>query len=323
MAEDLISIIVPVYNVEKYLKECIDSLICQSYSNIEIILIDDGSIDSSGKICDDYKNLDVRVKVIHKSNGGMSEARNVGLSEASGAYIAFVDSDDIVGKDYILYLFELLKSNDADVSVCRYRYIDDDGKIIGSYGEKDTVNVRGKRECMKKFLCDEDIGTVVWGKLYKKELFSDLCFPVGKYHEDVYISYKIVDLCNCIAIGNTAEYYYRQHESSIVHKQFVTKHLDAVDASIERAEFIHEKYSDLYGIASIYVIYAANFCVKKLIATKGKFKKEIQYLQAQYKKYGDIYRENVKNGKSRKFVGFAQKHLSLMIKLCKLFKRFF
>ena len=140
MEKPLISVIVPVYNVKQYLRRCVDSILKQTYENIEIVLIDDGSTDESGAICDRYAQKDVRVKVIHKENGGLSDARNKGMQEARGEYFAFVDSDDYIAKDYIAYLFELIVENKAQISLCGYL------KFIEKLPQKERKAVSVKKD---------------------------------------------------------------------------------------------------------------------------------------------------------------------------------
>ena len=171
MIDDLISVIIPVYNVEKYLKECLDSVINQTHKNIEIILIDDGSTDNSGKICDEYRKKDDRIIVIHKSNEGLSSARNDGLIHAKGKYIQFIDSDDYVNRDMLEITYSIIKKYNADV-VTFSHYILNDGKAICDCSKEEKV--LNKMEAMKELLLDNKIRNYSWEKLWKKELFQDI-----------------------------------------------------------------------------------------------------------------------------------------------------
>ena len=181
--EKLVSIIVPVYNVEKYLSKCIDSILAQTYKNLEIILVDDGSKDNSGTICDEYSKKDKRIKIIHKPNGGISDVRNHGLKIATGDYIGFVDSDDYIAEDMFETLVSLLEKNDADISIVSfYEYYN--GKLIG-VRENENVEIMNKVEAIKELLIDRKIQSYTWNKLFKKELFDGLQFPVGKNFEDI------------------------------------------------------------------------------------------------------------------------------------------
>lgn len=316
----VVSIIVPVYNVEAYLKDCINSLIAQTYKNIEIILIDDGSSDSSGLICDYYKEKDERIKVIHKTNGGLSDARNSGIEVAIGEMIAFVDSDDVVCNDFVEYLVCLMLSEQSDISGCRYNRMEENGHIINENKNYQEVLINGNNNCMKHLLSDDAIDTMACGKLYKIELFKKIRFPVGKYHEDVYTTYKVIAQCNKIIIGAEIKYNYRQRQNSIVNQQFTAKHLDAIEANIERKDYVAEHYPELYDLACMGIVYAANFCVLKIIQGRNKCHEEIKYIQAQYRKYGGSYIKLNNHFTSRWFMRFARINLSVLIKIAKVFR---
>ena len=175
-----ISVIVPVYNVEKYLEKCIDSILSQTFKNFEIILVDDGSTDSCGIICDEYERLDNRVKVIHKINGGLSSARNSGLEIASGEYVAFVDSDDWIDKNMYQELYNEAKKNNADIVQCKFIKAKDENVSIYN-NEFNEVEVIGNLDALCNLYNERCIETVVtWNKLYKRYLFNDIVFPQWK-----------------------------------------------------------------------------------------------------------------------------------------------
>ena len=170
--DELISIIIPVYKVEKYLEKCINSIIGQTYTNLQIILVDDGSPDNSGKICDKYAKKDSRVEVIHKSNGGLSEARNSGIERAKGKYIGFVDSDDYIKEDMYEVLYNLITRFQADVSICNLYDVVGDEKNIRNINE--GIKEYNRIDILKEVLMDKNIQSYAWNKLYKKELFDNL-----------------------------------------------------------------------------------------------------------------------------------------------------
>lgn len=213
-----ISIIIPVYNVQEYLDRCLNSIINQTYKNIEILLIDDGSTDNSGKICDLYKDKDKRVSVIHKKNGGLSDARNVGIKNASGEYLSFVDSDDFVAENFIQELHSIITAYSADIAICGYEK-----------GKKDFFSNRRVKK-QKNIIFDSEemleqwhgkhkhIETMAWNKLYKKELFLEhsIEYPVGYYNEDVQTTHLLVEKANRIVITNKKLYYYYQRTNSII-----------------------------------------------------------------------------------------------------------
>lgn len=190
MQHEILSVIVPVYNVAPYLERCIKSIINQSYQNLEIILIDDGSTDNSGTICDAWAEKDERIMVIHKKNGGLSDARNVGLKVASGAYITFVDSDDWLNLNMYEKLMKIGMAQNCDIVMCNFQKISDENSIsICNNDYKiefyDTISAL-------KALITEQIQQVVWNKIYKKELLNGIYFESGRFHEDEFWSYKII-----------------------------------------------------------------------------------------------------------------------------------
>ena len=215
MNNDLISIVVPIYNVENYLNECIESLIKQTYKNIEIILVDDGSSDNCSNICEEYAKKDTRIKVIHKEHGGPSEARNYGIDIATGTYMVFVDSDDYVDVKYVEMLYNAIKTNNTKVSQCNFWKINDKGEFIEKVGYLDNQIKNGKDMIMDLYNGYSIVNIVAWNKMYAIELFDNLRYPVGKIHEDEYITYKIFYNTDKIAVINEYLYNYRQNENSI------------------------------------------------------------------------------------------------------------
>lgn len=245
---ELISIIVPVYQVEGYLRECIDSLINQTYENIEILLIDDGSTDKSGQICDDYAQKDNRIRVIHQEYKGVSVTRNTGLKNASGEYISFVDSDDVVSAEYIEVLYNLIKEYNADISICHY--VRCENADISMFEKENDVE---NSICIlsQKFLEQwhgkyKKIETVVWNKLYHKNVFNNICFPEGKIHEDTYISHLIVNNANKAVITNKKLYIYRIRQGSIT-KSVLTKESKKQDLEAQKARMKFFKDRHMYG----------------------------------------------------------------------------
>ena len=195
---DLISIIIPVYNVEKYLERCVKSVINQTYKNLEIILVDDGAKDNSGKMCDELSKLDSRIKVIHKENGGLSDARNFGLKIATGDYIGFVDSDDYIADDMYETLYYTIKNNNADISIVSFYEMYKE-KVIG-VRDSGNLEILSKQEAMKELLIDTKIQSYAWNKLFKKELFNDLKFPTGKNFEDIATTLLLFEKCDKVAL---------------------------------------------------------------------------------------------------------------------------
>ena len=250
---DLISVIVPVYQVENYLNQCIESIIEQSYTNLEIILIDDGSKDNCPQICDDWSIKDKRVKVIHKKNGGLSDARNAGLDIAKGKYIAFVDSDDWVDSHYIELLYNSLINSEADISACSIQKVYDDDSV-NPYNFDPQLQIATPKEAIKDILYDRRFKTVAWNKLYSKNILAGERFIVGKLHEDEFFSYKVFDKAKKLVFVDAPLYKYRQRSGSIMSSPSL-KHLDLLDAYINRIKYLENNYADLTSRDKL------NFCI--------------------------------------------------------------
>jgi len=238
---DSISVIIPVYNVEPYLKKCLDSVVTQTYKEIEIILVDDGSTDGSGPICDEYAAQDKRIRVIHKRNGGLSDARNVGLDRCSGRYVTFIDSDDYVASDYVERLYRILVEYNADIAVCDYfEFYGDEPVQTPEKGEK--IIVFDKLQALEQLYGKYSTQlTVAWSKLYKTELFKDLRFPVGKVHEDMFMAHRVLYKSHIVVFTTKQSYFYRRRKGSITNRRFTSKNrLDAISALKERVNFFME-----------------------------------------------------------------------------------
>lgn len=225
---ELISIVVPVYNVEDYVENCVSSIMSQTYHNIEIILVDDGSTDKSGKMCENFKLKDGRIRVVHKKNGGLSDARNKGIDIATGAYIMFVDSDDYMPTYAVEYLYKLLTKSEADISIGRLEMT----KNLNSKGNIETGTNRlfNNKEAIGQLLYANLFSTSAPAKLYKMGLFKEIRFPVGKLHEDLYTIYKVFDRAQKIVYGSNIVYFYYHRTGSITVSKFSVKRLDAIDA---------------------------------------------------------------------------------------------
>lgn len=241
--KDLISIIVPVYNVSAYLGRCIDSILAQTYKNFEVILVNDGSTDDSGKVCDSYALLDSRVKVIHKENGGLSSARNAGIAIAQGEYLGFVDSDDWITSDMYEYLYSVLIQNQADISVSacvRCESTIEGNNFILAQKSFSTI-VYSQEEYIKKFMKidSQTIEYYACNKLYKKELLTNDQYPVGKTAEDVLGTYKALLKASKIAQSDKITYLYYVNPQSITASFSITKANDllfAWDSILEQSE---------------------------------------------------------------------------------------
>lgn len=246
--QPLVSVIVPVYNVEKYLKRCLDSVLAQSYKNLEIILVDDGSTDRSGEICDEYKKKDGRIRVIHKENGGLSDARNEGMKIGKGDYACFVDSDDVVKNDYVEYLFGLIKKFDVEMSVAKYEVVTGSGKRIVPGGEIYS-EVFSEKVALEELLSEKHFTVSANAKMYAKRLYKKIIFPKGKLCEDNGTTYKFIMMCKSIAFGNKIVYSYYKNSGSIMMGAFSVRRFDLVELTDEMCKAVVSKYKDLKEIA--------------------------------------------------------------------------
>jgi glycosyltransferase involved in cell wall biosynthesis len=239
-----ISVIVPIYKVEKYLDKCVQSLVDQTYTNLEIILVDDGSPDNCGAMCEAWAKKDSRIKVIHKENGGLSDARNAGLAIATGSLISFVDSDDWVAPDFIQYLYKAIEQTGADLAACGVQEFQE-----GTSLPPQTIAMpEPERHTPVEVLDWENQGSryrmVAWNKLYRAELLRNDGFPVGRLHEDEFFTYRIIDRCGCLALVDVPLYHYLQRSGSIM-TTFSPRHIDLLDAYLERLELYIKKYPAL------------------------------------------------------------------------------
>lgn len=238
--EALISVIVPIYKVEKYLKRCVDSIINQTYKNLEIILVDDGSPDGCGSICDEYAEKDSRVRVIHKENGGLSDARNAGLDIAAGEYIGFVDSDDYIAPEMYEVMLGRLTETGADTAVCNCLCTGDMDDYREQFNRSEAMKdcVLNRDAALEKLT--EKYGWVyvtAWNKLYKKRIFDNIRFPKGKIHEDEFIIHRVIGESGKIACINQRLYYYFQRRGSIMSARSINAEMDACEAFADRARY--------------------------------------------------------------------------------------
>lgn len=284
--DEKISIIVPVYNVEQYLERCVDSIINQTYKNLEIILVNDGSTDNSGNLCDELAKKDARIRVIHKENGGLSDARNRGVEEAGADLIGFIDSDDYIDEDMYELLLNNLKKENADVSMCGHY------DVFNGVVENQVSDVKQwkltKEEAIKMVMEAKILSVTAVNKLYKKSLFEDLKFEIGKIAEDAFIMVKLLDKCNIVAATNEKKYYYIHRENSITTQKFSLKFLNVIEAYEQNRKIILEKYPELQCVAHMRMNWAYFYVLDRLLLDneyndKKLENKLISYLKDQTK----------------------------------------
>lgn len=273
MKKDLVSIIVPIYKVEEYLDKCVESLINQTYQNIEIILVDDGSPDNCPMLCDEWAKKDSRINVIHKENGGLSDARNYGIDAAKGDYIVFVDSDDYTEENMIENLFNSLKKEEADIAICNF-YIEDENtneQTIANNLDSKIFSCTGEEKY--KYLFDWEYSTqtvVAWNKLYKINLFEKIRYPKGKLHEDEYIICELLKNANKVVYNLQPFYHYIKRDNSIT-STFNLKRFDIIEALEKRISFFQKEGFDFYVYKSqVYEIETMEFLIGCAIAADKK-----------------------------------------------------
>lgn len=242
---DLISIIIPCYNVEQYIRHCLDTVINQTYKNLEIICVNDGSTDNTLKVLKEYEAKDERIIVITQENMGLSGARNTGLKVFKGKYVAFIDSDDYIALEYIEHLYKAIKDNHADMSCCNVIHVDEAGNIIEVEKRKAFAVFESNYECYRAHAKGKGITVAAWCKLMTAELVKDFEYPVGKLYEDTASIQYLLKNCNRAVVIDELLYYYVIRKSSITHRVWTSNQLDLLWAHDIRIEYITNLYPDL------------------------------------------------------------------------------
>lgn len=286
MAE--LSIIVPVYNVEAYLRQCLDSILAQTFEDIEVIAVDDGSTDHSGKICDEYAANDCRILVIHKENGGLADARNAGLDAASGKYIAFVDSDDWIQPKMFETLLKRQEETEADITACTMHFFSDDGKIDEVWPRIEQDYVYKRDDFINHFFPDvkRSLMPSVCNKVFKRDIFYTIRFPFGKKYEDAYIQLDTYHCAKTIAVVNEPLYEYRKRAGSITAKVSFESYLNQMDFSIRHFLYFEAngpKQQSEYALAQVVKHYSIAFFAQKY--GPRKWKVMLQPYSKMYQKY--------------------------------------
>lgn len=248
--EPLISVIVPIYNVEKYLDRCIESIVNQTYKNLEIILVDDGSTDSSSAKCDEWAEKDNRIIVIHKANGGQAEARNYGIETATGDYIGFVDSDDIISNNMYFEMADIATNTGADMVACNHISFDENNlPDFKNPGRNPELLEFNKEDAVKDIILEAHLRSTVWNLLVKTEIAKTVMFDVGKIHEDILWPFRAILKCKKIVYTSNQFYGYFQRAGSTMNNGFSEKRFDALDALEVRAKLVNDCFPDIYGLA--------------------------------------------------------------------------
>lgn len=295
----LVSVIVPVYKVEKYLEKCVSSIISQTYKNLEIILVDDGSPDNCPNMCDEFAKKDKRIKVIHKENGGLSDARNAGLDIMTGDFVCFVDSDDWVEKNYVEEMLNIQQKTNADVVACGINLVDEESGEVGIYYKLDKTTTFESSEIIEKYYNGNGIiSGVAWNKLYKKQIFENLRYPKGIVFEDVAIILNILFQCKKVVILKDMLYNYLDRQGSIMksnwnHQKLVSK----LFMFGQRLDFlINNNLTKYLGLELVIRVNDVCWTYRELCDKKEKkwFKTEILKLWKKYKKHIKLTKKSLK-----------------------------
>jgi glycosyltransferase involved in cell wall biosynthesis len=284
MEGPLISVIVPVYNIEDYVRKCVESIMAQTYKNIEIVLVDDGSTDGSSAICDELAETDARIKILHTANGGQSVARNLGIKVSKGSYITFIDGDDYVTVDYILHLYELIKDHHADISITNYCIQRDGAKKPERKKDLSYVLLINRQEALEILLYKKHFSTSICGRLFRKALFDGLELLPGKVLEDLGFLYKLFDRAERLVYSSVVDYVYVQRSTSTLHTQSEAIIKDGVEIAEEMKQYITRKYPDLTE-AVISRCFSSNVYCLKYISLRKLYRKEYANIRANIVKY--------------------------------------
>ena len=253
---ETVSVIVAIYDGKRYLRPCIDSILAQTYAQLEIILVDDGSTDGCGGICDAYGGRDARVKVIHKKNGGLADARNAGIAAATGEFYAFVDGDDYLAPQMIERLLAAQRQADADITICRYVCVDEQGREEKPRHRmpRPFARARTGREVLSGTPLEKTwvYWLVSWNKLYRASLFDALRYPVGKLHEDAFIMHRLYYAANRVACCDETLYYYVQRPNSITNRRYDAQRLDEAEAFLDWVDLALDKRLGAHAVRAFF-----------------------------------------------------------------------
>ena len=308
MSNELISVIVPVYKVEKYLDRCLESLCTQTYPHLQIILIDDGSPDNCSPVCDKWNVLDKRVTVIHKSNGGLSDARNVGMQIMSGKYVSFVDSDDMISYDFFETLISVMGQEQSDIVECSVVQFDENNSF-DTYQDDNTIKSYQTEQALSGLIAENPFHQHVWNKLYKIAIIHNTYFPVGKLNEDEFWTYQIFGQAKQVSNINKTMYYYFQRSTSIMGEGFNLRRLDGLEGKAKRQEYINQFFPSLSLQSKIDFYGSCMFSYQSVLKyMEGKEKTKALKIIREYKKMCNLSFDDIKSvrGKHQKYLYFSK-----------------
>lgn len=317
----LISVIVPIYNVEDYLDRCVDSIINQTYKNLEIILVDDGSPDNCPQMCDDYAKKDSRIKVVHKENGGLSDARNAGMKVATGEYVSFIDSDDYISLDFYEILLQTMIDNDSDIVECGVVKFYENGKF-DEYSDDQMIKNFNTVDGLEGLINENSFHQYVWNKLYKSSVALDIPYAVGKLNEDEFWTYQIFGKAKKVTRINKTMYYYFQRGSSIMGNGYNIKRLDALEGKMNRQAYIEKNFPILTTKAKVDLYGSCIFAYQSVLKfMSGKDKKKAGKIIKEYKNRCKLTTDEINNvtDSSKKYYKLAKLNFYLCCKMKAIF----
>ena len=276
-----ISVVVPVYRVEDYLGACLNSISKQTFGDYELILVDDGSPDRCGEMCERYAGTHTNVKVLHQKNAGLSAARNSGVKLAEGEFITFIDSDDVVAPSYLEYLYSLIKKYHADVSIAaRVKFY---GDVPQSFPDHSETDFSIEPAVALEKMCYGKYSICAWGKLYRRDLVEKFPYPVGMLFEDIATTHKIIGAAQKVAYGSRAVYYWRQRAQSITKQKVTEKHFDGVTAAKEQLLYMEKNYPQVVRAAQARVAMKCIDFAYHLLESNNKDRMLFQKARAEIK----------------------------------------
>lgn len=315
--DSLISVIVPIYNVEKYLDRCVDSIINQTYKNLEIVLVDDGSLDNCPKMCDDYAEKDSRIKVVHKENGGLSDARNAGMKVATGEYVSFIDSDDYVSLDFYETLLDTIVDNNSDIVECGVVKFYEDNSFDKNSDDLKVTNY-DTLDGLEGLINENPFKQHVWNKLYKSSIALDIPYEVGKLNEDEFWTYQIFGKAKKVTRIYKTMYYYFQRGSSIMGKGYNIKRLDALEGKMNRQAYIEKNFPTLTTKAKVDLYGSCMFAYQSVLKfMSGKDKKKAIKIIKDYKNRCKLTTDEINSvtDSSKKYYKLAKLNFYLCCKI--------
>lgn len=290
----LVSVIVPIFNVKDYLPRCVDSILSQTYRNLDIVLVDDGSTDNSGIIADEYAaKYENRITCIHKKNGGLSDARNCGIEHSKGDYIAFIDSDDFIHTKMIETLVQGILQTDADISACDYQsfFLESELDIDEHLYESEYIVCKGF-DSIKMLFSNDGYFDYAWNKLYKRELFAEIRYPKSKLMEDLGTTYRLIELSESVVYSRRKLYFYQQREGSILSNHNKRFYIDKFELAIKRYENLESKYGQFIE-NDRYIIFAILECFKGIYDNKDDRKNAVRIYKKIWSRMDEVYNGHI------------------------------